>query len=108
PGLRVEEVQLRGVDPDLGVLAGSRLARRVKPRHYHRLALRRGLRLAAGVLHQVLQVRGLELPAAYAEVGVVLRAHRLDEVEPGVERRAARALLGADGVRVLEVLRADA
>ena len=58
-----------------------RPALRAEPRHDDRIAAVRLLLHAAGVLPELLQVGRPELLRPDAEVGVELRAHRLDEVE---------------------------
>ena len=95
-GVGVEEVHLRGVDPDLGRLAGLGPASASRRATTTASPSRRSRRCRPG------PPSGVHLRAARtslgldAEVDVVLRAHRLDEVELGVERRAPALDLGRD------------
>src|SRR4051812_27405069 len=104
----VEEVQLGGVDPHLRRLPGPDAALGAQPRHDDRLAGIRPLRNASRVVPELAQVRRLELGRLDAEVRIELRSHRLDEVEPGAERRASTPRVAVDLRGVLEVLGTDA
>src|SRR3954454_25026180 len=85
--LRVEEVELRRVEPQLRLRPAPDLARRLQPSDD--LALRRAGDLSRpGVLGQLAELLGLDRRLLDLEIRVHLGPERLDEIDRRLERRA--------------------
>src|SRR5690242_13072292 len=95
-GLRVEEVELLDVEPELGLLAAPQPALGRDAGHCLLLAHLARHVGGPGVLGDLLELLGVHALALDREVGVEVRAHGLEHVDLRLERGAAVALGVAD------------
>src|SRR5919198_309803 len=107
-GLPVEEVELGGIDPDLGLTAAAHVALRGEARHGLLAALGPPHVARAGVLLELLQLLGLHALGLDHEVDEEIGAHRLHHVDLRAEGGSTGTVGLAQERGVLHMLGPDA